>query len=134
METYHQRNRLAVLAKRSRLVFNLCLVLLSLTFVSCASSQPTAEEMRKLIAAQLPIGSTKSEVTAFLDSKSIGHTDIQEHFEFDEEHRWINTRIMTAGFPRKRFGFETSRVLMVFYFDESDRLTKYDVKNVYTNV
>jgi len=34
----------------------------------------------------------------------------------------------------KRFGFETSRVLMVFYFDESDRLTKYEVKNVYTSV
>jgi len=90
--------------------------------------------MRKLIAVQLPIGSTKSEVTAFLDSKSIRHEDIQEHFELDEEHRRINTRILTASIQHKRLGFETSRVLMVFYFDESDRLTKYEVKNVYTAV
>jgi hypothetical protein len=134
METYHQINRLAVLAKRSRLTLGLCLVLLSLTSVSCGSSQPNAEDMRKLIAVQLPIGSTKSEVTAFLDSRSIRHEDIQEHFELDEEHRRINTRILTASIQHKSFGFETSRVLMVFYFDESDRLTKYEVKNVYTAV
>lgn len=108
------------------------LVLIALFFAGCRSG-PSAEEMRKQIAAALPVGSTKPQVVAFLDSRSISHSDIQDSFELDETHQRIKTRIITASIRRKSF-WTKSQVYMVFYFDDSDRLTKYDVKNVNTGL
>ncbi len=97
------------------------------------TAPPSAEDMRKLVGANLPVGSSKSEVARFLDSRKISHSDIQEHNEFDEEHRWVKFRIMTASI-RSNHLWSKSQVYMVFYFDESDHLTKYDVKNVHTGL
>lgn len=119
--------------RSSTFVSSLGFLLLTLWSVGCHSSQPGAEEMRKLIGDQLPIGSTKTQVATFLDSRSISHSDIQEDFELDKEQRRIKTRIMTASIRHKSF-WSKSQVYMVFYFDNSDRLTKYDVKNVYTSI
>lgn len=82
--------------------------------------------MRKLITSQLPVGSSKAQVAAFLDSKGIHHSDIEENFEYDEERNYMKFRIMTASIERG-----SSKLLMIFYFDEADRLIKYKVQNTY---
>ena len=119
--------------RSSAFILSICFLTTILPFVGCRSSPPSAEEMKKLIAAQLPLGSSKSQVVTFLDSRSVSHSDIQEHNEFDEEHRWAKFRIMTASIRQDTF-WSKSQVLMVFYFDDSDRLTKYNVKNVNTSL
>jgi hypothetical protein len=110
--------------RKSILIMALCL--LAISALSCGSLQPSADEMRKLIAAQLPVGSSKSQVATFLESKSIHHSDINEQFEYDEEGQYTKFRIMTASIDRG-----SSKVFMRFYFDESDRLTRYKVQNTY---
>jgi outer membrane protein assembly factor BamE (lipoprotein component of BamABCDE complex) len=104
-------------------------LLLILLFPACRTSQPSAEDMRKEISKHLPIGSTKSQVSNFLGSRKISHSDIQDHNEYDEQHRWVNVTIMTASIRHEGF-WSQSHVYMVFYFDDSGQLTKYDVKNV----
>jgi hypothetical protein len=108
-------------------------IVMTVLFGGCRTTQPSAEDMRKLVGTRLPIGSTKSQVTTFLDSRNISHSDIQEHNEFDEKHQWVKFRIMTASIRSDHF-WSKSQVYMVFYFDDSDHLTKYDVKNVHTGL
>lgn len=111
----------------------LALVIVGVFVGACRSVQPSADEIRKQIVAELPVGSNKTQVVAFLDSRKATHSDIQDFFELDQEGRRIKTRILTASIPRNTF-WTKSQVLMVFYFDGSDRLTKYDVKNVNTGL
>src|SRR5436853_608681 len=101
----------------TKLIFAIGLMLTSLFFTSCRGARPSAEEMEKQIARQLPLGSNKTQVVAFLDSRRISHSDIQDFFELDEAHQRIKTRIITASIPRNSF-WTKSQVLMVFYFDD----------------
>jgi len=118
--------------KRAITIFSLGLVVTAnVLFSGCRSAEPSADEMRKLIAAQLPLGSTKDQVSAFLDSRSISHSDIEPFFELDAEHRRVETRIMTASL-RYKYRLLKSQLYMVFNFDDHDRLIKYDVKDVRT--
>ena len=107
--------------------------LLIALFAGCGSARPSADDFRKEISSQLPIGSNKAEVSKFLDSRNISHSDIQDHNEYDEKHNWITVRIMTASIRSKGILWD-SQVYMVFYFDESDRLVKYQVRNVRTGL
>lgn len=114
------------------LLISILCFLITLAFGACRSSQPTAEELRRLIAAQLPVGSSKSQVATFLDSRGIRHSEMKDQFEYDDAHEYKKFRVITASIQRNSF-WTKSQVLMVFYFDDSDRLTRSDVKNVNTS-
>ena len=120
--------------KRAITIFSLGLVVTAHVFFGgCRSAELSADDMRKLIAAQLPLGSTKDQVSAFLDSRGVSHSDIQPYFELDEAHHRVETRIMTAAL-RYKHRWLKSQLYMVFNFDEHDRLLKYDVKEVRTGL
>src|SRR6185436_9715456 len=125
-----ERARLALM--KISLILSACL-LTTFVFGGCRNSQPTAEEFRSLISTQLPVGSSKSQVAAFLDSRGIRHSEMKDQFEYDDAHQYRKFRIMSASIRRDSF-WTKSQVLMIFYFDDSERLTKYDVKNVNTGL
>ena len=120
--------------KKSIRVLSLYLFIPVLLQIGCGNPQPSAEEMRKLVADQLPAGSSKAQVTAFLESRGIRHSGIEQISGYDEERKWTNFRIMTASISRRQFWVETSKMLMVFYFDDSERLIKCEVKETYKSV
>jgi hypothetical protein len=100
-------------------------------------------QVRRLIKEQLPVGSTKSEVEAFVDhlridrvtTTNFGYKINERRFEdesgmFDEKNRkwknaakgFLNARLEDVG----RSYFQPRCIDIRFYFDENDRLLDWD--------
>lgn len=101
---------------------------------SCGGKRVTVREIEAAIKRESPLGSTKTEVIAFLDKNRIGHSDLlvangrTSEYQDDEVKRLIN-----ASIPKvKHTFFAEWGIFMSFRFDESDRLVDYRVRWVGT--
>jgi hypothetical protein len=108
----------------------------------------TVAEVRRLIEEQLPVGSNKSEVEAFVDSLRIagvtttnfGYRLNEKRFEdeggmFDEKNRkwkyvakgYLNARLENVGL---RY-FQPCYIDIRFYFDGNTRLLDWDTEEYF---
>ena len=88
----------------------------------------TAAQVDREIRGQLPLGTSKAEVEAYLERKAIPHSWTQERAA-GAEHR--NEEIGMIRGTSVRGLIETSLQLS-FKFDDQSRLTSYSIKELYT--
>ena len=105
----------------SRLHLALVVALVILT-VCCRSSSTTVKQVCALIDAELPAGSTSTQVIAFLDSRGIEHSMLPESPE--------RARVMSAAIrhvERDSSGISYG-VFLKFSFDKESRLLRYSAE------
>lgn len=86
------------------------------------SSTMTKKEIDTLISKEVPVGSSTSQVTAFLDASKIEHSDYRE-----KERTIYGIVRNTSGNSVVKGSFQIE-----FHFDEGARLKDYTVKEVFT--
>ncbi len=105
----------------------------------------TDEEMEQLIAANLPIGSSRDAIFAFLDAHKIDHQEqpvrpvywglsgFQNFKLYLKEHpikNEIRAEISNVG----RSLMVNSNMSIIFTLDDQDRLVRYEVKTGHTGL
>jgi hypothetical protein len=89
-----------------------------------AQRQARLVDLTKAIAVALPIGSTPAQVVAFLDGRKLGHS------EFDAK-----TRTLYASTAEEQVNpFTRARILIIFHFDETARITNFSVEQGVTGL
>ena len=102
-------------------------VLIMLPFESSCGRERTVRTVREEIKRNLPLGSTSSQVIAYLDAKHIGHSDLvtaKSSSDYPGEH---DIRLILASIPLKPGLLSEWGIFMSFRFDKSDRLIDYRV-------
>jgi hypothetical protein len=91
-------------------------------------------ELRNKIEKQLPTGSTKKEVTDFLDARRIKHGDIVlTKYDSQYSDNGVEKRLLYASIPRIRKVLLIEwGIYMSFRFDADDRLIEYRIRKVGT--
>lgn len=101
-------------------------ICLAVVLTACGYSSPAAVE--KKIAAEIPVGSEKNKVVAFLDSNEFEHSG-----RFRPELYYDKNRTIWASAPQKKYGvFVTGKIHITFKFDQQDQLVSYRVEEVLT--
>ena len=114
-----------------------CVIFVIVVFItSCATGETPERKLDRLIGQSLPVGSSASQVVAFLDSQGI------EEFGYQEGEEPVFTP--TALHPKpeiKRFVLARQRsvkksllnswdLYIVLYFDREEKLTDYRMKRI----
>jgi hypothetical protein len=86
--------------------------------------QGRVAELTDAIRAALPTGSTPARVAAFLDGRKLGHS------EFDAK----SGSLFASTAEEESTILSRTRVLIVFHFDESARLTSFSVEQGVTGL
>lgn len=131
------------------MVYPFALLLLGLSIVgsgSCARHTLTVEEIDSAIKRDIPPGSSVTAVSSFLDSRTFGqhrftrsaylsdHETISMLLEYstDDKARKLKGTlkgVIDAAIPHvEGRALNTSEIVARFYFDDSDRLLDYTVK------
>ncbi|MCI0490829.1 MAG: hypothetical protein L0229_29915 [Blastocatellia bacterium] len=93
---------------------------------------PSLEEIKETIESEAPIGSTVSQVTAFLTFRGISHSHFTEKQEsVDEDSASISKRIINASISRVR-GKRGARynLHIRFLFDEDRKLVDCEIEAI----
>jgi len=129
---------------RSRFAL-LVLMLGAIMLTGCMRRYVSVEEVDKMIKAQLPTGSDKQQVKAFIDNLQVGSRKIVRDTEFTKvDWRFVGTegadKIAVLGSRVTEYigavilkaqsdGFITSdEIVIVFYMDKDGRMIDYYVK------
>ena len=92
----------------------------------CGYSSPAAVE--KQLAAEIPVGSDKDKVIAFLDANEFEHSG-----RYRPELYYDKNRTISASAPQKKYGLlVTGKIYVTFTFDQQDRLVSYRAEEVLT--
>ena len=110
-----------------RLVLISATLAIATLMISCMSScsgrraiERRLEEIRADVARELPPGSSKAQVLAFLTARSIEHSEGKD-------------RIISAGIPKAwESGLTKSGIYLKFYMSEQDTLLRAEIKEVFT--
>jgi hypothetical protein len=122
---------------RSLLFFLLSLILV--VMCSCqyqTSHNITQEDVEKVINEKIPTGTSKSDVTAFLNRLKMGSRPVEgirdrsgpSDSSWDEDiqppnvHSYVNAVILKAGTDRDGLFTRSYYFSMHFYFDENEKL------------
>ncbi len=99
---------------------------------SCSQHRVTIREMEEAIKRELPLGSSKAQVIAFLDAKRIHHGEIiLSKYESEYPDNGVEKRLIFASIPKvRKVLFMEWGIHMSFRFDENDRLIDYRVRLV----
>lgn len=101
---------------------------------NCRTRRIPLEEMEKMIAKEIPNGSSEAQVKAFLDSRNISHSEylpIPPYGKYDEKVKLRNDikgyisafmKDANAGFP-ENFG-----IGIKLYFDEHRNLIAHTIE------
>jgi len=108
---------------------------------SCRSG-PTAEQIDNQLALQLPVGSTETQVTTFLDAQRIEHSEILKHPENESDFRELklDNKSRVEGFMigmirnTDQRGLVTGNIQIYLYFDNKGFLVARSVKWVGTSM
>lgn len=93
----------------------------------------TVRALKKEIKKNLPLGSTASQVIAFLDARGIDHSELATEDYLSDYPGETDLRLIRAAIPRVKQGpLVEWGIFMSFRFDEKDRLIDYKVKLVGT--
>jgi hypothetical protein len=94
---------------------------------------PSARSLEIEVGRVIPPGSTREDVLSFLDSRQIEHSDLlvgaPTEARYLPDGRRIDKRFVSAVIHKyyKPFPVE-HRIVMNFYFDETDRLIDHDIR------
>lgn len=102
--------------------------LVTVLVVSCKGSGVTVQEVKGQIEKELPLGSPSSQVTAFLDSRGISHSDYVEGELYSvEKSEFVETRLINASISKvERRLWVDYDIYITFWFDENRRLVDYE--------
>ena len=115
------------LIKRAGLVFGVVCILAVAMFLVADYTSVTEQEVYSWIEADIPLGSTKDEVIAFCEDRSISHSAYYKSGQYYEKNRTISASV------KNKFSFVVqSGVYINFEFDESDKLISYDAERIFT--
>lgn len=106
----------------------------------------TVDEVNKLLAKEVPNGSSVSQVTEFLDARKITHSSYSENPERESEFRdttldgkkhlvrgYMNAIIRDVD-PDTWRNFTRWDIRITFYFDESGKLVHHAIRGVGTSL
>ncbi len=120
-----------------------CLLLLSVFFFKGVpgSNYWRAKRFSAAVSQRMPLGSSKSQVLAFLKAQKIEHSYIDSDFEFESAVRDANLKPSQLGgiafsiIRRTFWGFlYTADTQFVFFFDKKDKLIKMSQWEVATGL
>jgi hypothetical protein len=125
-----------VTKKRATLViFLLCLLVLAyLAFFGVRRTR--VETLQSLVSRSLDKGESSGQVISFLDVQHLEHSKlIKPEFMTLGVHNYGNQNVIVA-IKRKTWVsiLQTESIQLVFVFDESDRLVRFDVFPRYTGL
>jgi len=86
-----------------------------------ARERARIEELQAAITTALPVGSSSSQVVAFLDARHIEHSEVVRE-----------SRTMYASTLHQRDWFMETGVYIVFHFNEAGLMTGFSVEQVAT--
>ncbi|MFV1983653.1 MAG: hypothetical protein ACC657_08965 [Thiohalomonadales bacterium] len=103
------------------------IILINLLFLSgCGRSINDVEEM---FNNELPVGTHKNVVVAFLDSQNISHSENYKSKLYYDKHKEFN-----ASIPKEFPWFLKGGIYITFKFDENDILLKTTIEEVLTGL
>lgn len=124
------------------LLASLCGLMLVSATASCGGrvTKVSQEEVEQRIKSEIPIGSNKGQVIAFLDNLEINGIKAQHHGYKPDEPKsmvasmrgqylmngYITAVMYKTGYDHSQF--QVYRINMVFYFDSDDRLKNYKLQ------
>lgn len=118
--------------RRLHLIFlvGVCLI------TGCDGAKTKVAELRSEINAQLPIGSSQTDVIAYLNKKHIEHTPYVDAGTDQEILRLNGAPGRVNGIIRNVSSglFYRSDITLSFLFDKSGRLCSYDVSEAITSL
>lgn len=105
-------------------------ILIAAAGVLIISCTPTIDQIESQIKKEIPIGSSKTQVIAFLESHSYEHSAYYKPELYYEKNKTIN-----ASTPRKSYGILTEgKIYMTLMFDQNDKLVNYKVEEILTGL
>ena len=87
-----------------------------------------AAKVYRDIRDHLPIGSSRADVAAYLDQRGIPHSYVADSKEVPEYAHMEMAMIRAAS----RGWLIRGDIHIVFHFDDQDRLSKYEVTEIFT--
>lgn len=98
--------------------------------VLITSCGPTVAQVESQIKTEIPIGSTKAQVIAFLDAHGYDHSA-----NYKPELYYNRTKTINASVPKKSYGVLTEgKIYITLVFDNKDKLASYKVEEVFTGL
>ena len=120
--------------KKATLAVGSLLVLALAYFAVYGLRTTRPEALRRLIAQNVKVGSSSDDVIRFLDSQHLEHSRLLTMPEFSTlHHAYGDAPLIVATKQRTLkawWGFESIQI--VFVFNESNRLLKFDLHPEYT--
>src|SRR5712664_4595676 len=111
------------------------LVVLTLAYFTVYGLRTTRpESLRRQIAQNVKVGSSPDDVIRFLNSQHLEHSSLLRLSEFETLRRTYGDAPLILARKRRTLqawrGFESIQI--IFVFDESNRLLKFDLHPEYT--
>ncbi len=102
-------------------------VVVSILITGCT---PTVGQIESQIKKEIPTGSTKTQVIAFLDSHGYEHSAYYKPELYYDKNKTIN-----ASVPKKSYGILTEgKIHITLVFDNNDKLASYKVEEILTGL
>ncbi len=100
------------------------LTFIGVTLVGCRDPNIIEKNLRTQVQEQLPIGSDKEHVIAFLRGRNIGE------FSYSEKSRTLYAIMRDVAKPS--FDFVRTDIQLRFFFDEEEKLVSYTIDQIHT--
>lgn len=102
-------------------------VAIGVLVIGCA---PTVSQIESQIKKEIPTGSTKAQVVAFLDSHGYEHSA-----NYKPELYYNKTKTINASVPKKSYGILTEgKIHITLVFDNDNKLANYKVEEILTGL
>lgn len=117
------------------MIISLFVIMLSCGFNDSPPSLETIslKEMKKIIDAEIPVGSSKDDVILFLKKRDI---DFGEETTFELTPRGeTNMEWIVVGIPQPSLFYPKRRLSIDFYFDKtSKQFVRYEIRHDHNNI
>jgi hypothetical protein len=94
------------------------------------------ETVRRQIEQNVNVGCRPEDVIRFLDSQHLEHSGLMRLSEYETLHRTYGDAQLILARKRRTWEalFQSESIVIIFVFDESSRLRKFDLRNQYTGL
>lgn len=105
----------------------LATIFVGIAIVACAG--PSTTEIEQMLYRNIPIGTSKENVVAFLDKEGISHSA-----DYQEGSYYAKSKQITASMKKRGWLLSTTGIFIKLYFDADDKLTKITVDETVTGL